>query len=136
MGDAATVLADQQPFRRFAGKIGSETLEQLHAGASAGKGSGSVEMGGVALSFRFKNGIAMRNTRTLRHAIEYGQATIVALQHPAPEFEEAFMHVMLRQRRRNSVDEGLDHGAVLVAGNEPRTEVPWLLVPCRTARVQ
>jgi hypothetical protein len=115
MGDAATVLADQQPFRRFAGKIGSESLEQLHAGASAGKGSGSVEMGGVALSFRFKNGIAMRNT---------------------PEFEEAFRHVMLRQRRRNSVDEGLDHGAVLVAGNEPRTEVPWLLVPWRTAWVQ
>ena len=57
----------------------------------------------------------MRNARAFRHAVEQGEAAIVALQHPAPEVEKAFMHVMRRQRGRDTIDEGVGHGAVLVA---------------------
>ena len=54
MGDAAAVLARQQPFRRFGRKTRREILEQLHARAGAGKGAGPIEMRGVAFALRLE----------------------------------------------------------------------------------
>jgi hypothetical protein len=72
-------------------------------------------MSDVAFALRLEKGIAARNARAFRHAVEQGEAASVVLQHPAREVEKALMHVMRRQRGRDTIDEGIGHGAVLVA---------------------